>query len=88
MNKPDVSIKGLAFPFENSIFQDPLQSSFSLMSQVLGLDDNSLVSEVMIGCLLEESQSKSPKCLNFDEFLAEKIHSQLENFHLENTFKF
>ena len=88
MTKHDVSIEGLTFPRKNSIFQDPFQSLFSLMSQVLGLDDDRLVFEVMIGCLLEVSHSKSPKCLNFGEFLAEKIHSQLENFHLEKTFRF
>ena len=88
MNKLDVSIEGLSFLCENSIFQDPFQSLFSLMSRVLGLDDDRVVFEVTIGCLLKVSQSKSPKCLNFDEFLVEKIHSQLENFHLEKTFKF
>ena len=66
MTKPDVSIEGLAFPCKNSIFQDPLQSLFSLMSRGLGLDDDKLVSEVMIGCLLEAIQCKSPKRLNFD----------------------
>ena len=75
MNKPDVSIEGLTFPYENSIFQDPLQSLFSLMSRVSGLVDDRLVSEVMVGCLLEVTQSKIPKCLYFDEVLAEKIHS-------------
>ena len=58
------------------------------MSQVLGLDDDRLIFEVMIGRLLEVSQYKSPKFFNFDEFLAKKIHSQLENFHSEKTFKF
>ena len=58
------------------------------MSRILGLDDDRLAFEVMVGCLLEVSQSKSSKCLIFDEFLVEKIHSQLENFHLEKTLKF
>ena len=88
MTKPDVSIQGITFPCKNSIFQDPLQSLFSLMNQILGLDDDRLVFEVMAWCLLEVSQSKSSKCINFDEFLAEKIHFQLEKFHLERTFKF
>ena len=55
MTKPDVSIDGLNFPYENSIFQDPLLSLFSLMSRILGLDDDRLVFEVMVGCLLELS---------------------------------
>ena len=75
MTKHDVSIGGFTFPCENSIFQDPLQSLFSLMSRVVGLDDDRIVSKVMVGCLLEVSQSKIPKCLYFDEFLAKKIHS-------------
>lgn len=61
MTKPNVTIEGLTFPCENSIFQDPLQSLFSLMSRILGLDDDRLIYEVMVGCLLEVS---SPKDLN------------------------
>lgn len=60
MTKNDVSIGGFTFPCENSIFQDPLQSLFSLMSRVLDLDDDRMISEVMVGCLLKVSQSKIP----------------------------
>lgn len=59
------------------------------MSQILGLNDDRLVSEVMLGFLVKFSQSEEQiKCLNFDEFLVEKIHSQLMNFDTEKCFKY
>ena len=42
----------------------------------------------MIGCVFKESHLESNKCINFDEFLAEKIHSQVENFHMVKIFKY
>ena len=74
------------FPCQISVFQHPIHFLLSLFCQVLGLDDDSLVSEVMIGYLVHASHSKNSKSLNLDEFLDEKIHSQLEKFHLEQNF--
>ena len=35
----------------------------------------------MVGTLYIVSQSKEQHCFNYDEFLVERISSQLENFH-------
>lgn len=59
------------------------------MSHILGLDDDRLVSEVMLGFIIKFSQSEEQiKCLNFDEFLVDKIHSQLMIFHTEKCFRY
>ena len=55
-----------------------MQSFFSLLGQILGHNDDTMVDEVMIGCLLKSSKLISHKYLEFDEFLANKVHSQLE----------
>lgn len=47
-----------------------------------------MVDEVMIGCLFKSNNLISHKYLKFDEFLAEKIHSQVENFHMERSFRY
>ena len=36
----------------------------------------------------ESSQLVQTSCLKFDEFLAERIHSQLMDFHKTRTFRF
>ena len=54
----------------------------------MGHDDDTMVDEVMIGCLLKSSNLISHKYLKFYEFLDEKIHSQLENFHIEKSFTY
>ena len=55
-----------------------MQSFISLLSQILGHDDDTMVDEIMIGCLFKSSKLICHKYLKFDEFLAQKIHSQLE----------
>ena len=81
MFKLDVSPTHATFPHNISLFIEPIQAVFSLMSQILGLDSDKLVIEVMVGILCLVSQSKEQFCLNYDEFFVERISSQLENFH-------
>lgn len=81
MVKPDVSPTHVTFPYDISLFTEPIQAIFSLMSQILGLDSDKLVTKVMVGTLCLVSQSKEQLFLNYDEFLVERITSQLENFH-------
>ena len=59
-------------------------SSISLLSKILGLDSDIMVSEVMLGILLNLSQSEEG--IKFDEFLAREINYQLEKFHLDKHF--
>ena len=77
MLKPNLSPSNYVFPYDISLFIEPIHVAFSLLSQILGLDNDMLVIEVMIGTLCLVSQSKQDICLNFDEFLVEKIHCQL-----------
>ena len=81
MFKPGISLVSSAFPYDISLFIEPIQVVFSLLSQILGLDSDRLVTKVLIGTLYLVSQSKNEVCLNYDEFLVEKITSQLDNFH-------
>ena len=87
-SKLDQSIVDTPLPYNVKDFQEPVQCFFSLLIQILVHDDDTMVYEVMIGCLLKSSKLISYKYLKVDEFLAEKIHSQLENFHMEKSFKY
>ena len=56
----------------------------SLVSQILGLDDDTHINEVILGFLLSISsinpESHSTHSFNLDEYLAEVIHAQLVEF--------
>ena len=69
------------FPYDLSTFLDPIQSIFSLLSQVLGSDSDQLVIEVMVGTLVLVSQFTEPKVFGYEQFLVEIITSQQENFN-------
>ena len=79
--KPNVSLTHAIFPYDLSLFTEPIQAIFSLMSQILGLYSDQLVIEAMVGTLCLVSQSKEKICINYDEFLVERMSSQLDNFH-------
>ena len=73
------SLEGLFFPYNVSIFRDEVQLVMSMVSQVLGLDNDKHVSEVILGFLLSigstEPESNLVRCFDSDEFLAESIHT-------------
>ena len=56
------------------------------MIQILGLDSDSMVSEVMLGILLYLSQYASG--IKFDDFLVGEINSKLEKFDLDKHFRY
>ena len=81
------SIEGLFLPYSICIFNDSFQPLFSLTSQILGLNDDRWVIEVMLGFLVKFCQYEEQiKCINFVEFLVEKIHSQQMNLHTKKCF--
>ena len=43
MFKPDISPSNHVFPYDNSLFSEPLQAVFSILSQILGLEDDKTV---------------------------------------------
>ena len=83
MFRPDISPSKYASPYDISLLIETIQAFFALLSQILGLDSDKLVTEVMVGVVCLVNQSKKEFALNFDQFLVEKISSQLENFHIE-----
>ena len=80
MFKPDVSASNHAFPYDSSLFSEPLQPAFSILSQILGLEDDSKVTEIMVGVICLVSQSSKEINLSFNQYLAEKIAYQLGHF--------
>ena len=51
----------------------------SLVSQILGLDNDTHINEVILGFLLSigsiDPESHLTRCFNIDEYLAEVIHA-------------
>ena len=83
MFKPDVSPSNHAFPYDNSLFSKPLQAAFSILSQILGLEDDSKVTEIMVGVICLVSQSSKEINLSFDQYLAKRITYQLGHFQFD-----
>ena len=79
--KLDVSPSNFTFPYDITLFIEPIQIVFALLSQILGLDSDRYVTEVMVVTVCLVSQSRKEFSLDFDEFLVERISSQLNNFH-------
>ena len=49
--KPEVNQTHDTFPYDLSLFSEPIQAIFSLMSHILGLDSDQLVTEFMVATL-------------------------------------
>ena len=84
--KTPVPLETLITPLSSELFINPIISSISLLSQILGLNIDIMVSEVMLGILLHLSQSEAG--IKFDEFLAVEINSHLEKFDLDKHFRY
>ena len=80
MFKLDISPSNHSFPYDSSLFSEPLQAVFSILSQILGLEDDKKVTEIMVGIVCLVSQSTKEINLSFDQYLAEKISYQLGHF--------
>ena len=80
MFKSKISPSNHAFPYDSSLFSEPLQEVSSILSQILGLEDDRKVTEIMVGIVFLVSQSSKEVNLSFDQYLAEKIAYQLEQF--------
>ena len=79
--KPGIIETQDMFSYDLSAFLDPIQSIFSLLSEVLGSDSDQLATKVMVGTLVLVSQFIEPKVFKYEQFLVERITSQLENFN-------
>jgi hypothetical protein len=79
--KPGVIETQDMIPYDLSSFLDPIQAIFSLLSQILGSESDQLVKKVMVRTLYLVSQSQEPRIFRYEEFLVNRITSQLENFN-------
>ena len=79
----DISQSNYNFPYDISLFIETIQAVFTLLSQILGLDSDQLVTKVMVGTVFLVSQSTKEFTLNFDQFQVDRISYQLEHFHTE-----
>ena len=77
--KDGQSLEGLFLPYNVNIFKEEVQLVMSLVSQILGLDDDTHINEVILGFFLSigsiDPESHSTRCFNLDEYLAEVIHT-------------
>ena len=80
---PDISPSNYTFPYDVSLFIESIQAVFSLLSQILGLDNDKSVTKVMVGTICLVSQSVKEFSLSFDQYLVDKISYQLEHFHYD-----
>jgi hypothetical protein len=80
--KPKLFSESLSLPMIVSIMVIEVQWVCSLLSQILGLDNDKHVVKVMLGFLLTFFQSESglSVCISFDQFIADNIDKQLVNF--------
>ena len=86
---PDISLSSYTFPYDISLFIETIQAVFSLLSQILGLDNDKSITEVMVGTVCLVNQSVKEFALSFDQYLVDKISYQLEHFHSDGkTFNY
>ena len=89
MFKPEISPSNHSFPYDISLFTETLQAIFSLLSQILGLEDDKTITEIMVGNVCPISQSAKEFNINFDQYLVEIISYQLGHFHSDGkTFNY
>jgi hypothetical protein len=85
---PEHHSESLSLSASVSIMVIEVQWVCSLLSQILGLDNDKFVVEVMLGFLLVCFLSGQSVCVSFDEFITENIHQQLVNFSLLRHFRY
>jgi hypothetical protein len=86
--KPEYHSESLTLPASISVMIVEVQWACSLLSQILGLDNDKFVVEVMLGFLLVCFLSGQSVSVSFDEFIAENIHQQLVNFSSLRHFRY
>jgi hypothetical protein len=88
--KPEHHSKSLSLHASVSFMVIKVQWACSLLSQILGLDNDKFVVEVMLGFLLTFFMSKSGQsvCVSFDKFIFDNMHQHLVNFNSLRHFKY
>ena len=88
--KSGQTVESLSFPYDVNIFKEDVQLVLSLLSQILGLDNDKFAIEVMSEIIMKVNMLDSSQIvfLNFNESLAKVIHDQLVNFHALKHFHY
>jgi hypothetical protein len=86
--KPEHHSESLSLPASVSIMVIEVQWDCSLLSQILGLDNDKFVVEVMLGFLLILFMSESGQSVSFDIFISDNMHQQLVNFNSLRHFRY
>jgi hypothetical protein len=88
--KPEHLSKDLSLLMSVSVMAIEVQWVYSLLTQILGLDNDKNVVDVMLGFLLSFCQSESIQSvyINFDKFIIDNIHKQLVNFESLKHFRY
>ena len=88
--QPKYFSESLSLPMNVNIMVIELQWVCSLLSQVLGLDNDKHVVEVMLSFLLTffKSESGLSVRISFDQFIVDNIHKQLVNFFSLRHFRY
>jgi hypothetical protein len=88
--KPEQYSESLSLPMNVNAMVIEIQWACSILSQILGLDNDKYVVEVMLGFLLTFFQSESSQsvCISFDKFIADNVHKQLVNFQSLRHFRY
>ena len=86
--KPEHHSESLSLPASMSVMIIEVQWACSLLSQILGLDNDKFVVEVMLGFLLIFFLSSQSVCVSFDKFIADNMHQQLVNFISLRHFRY
>ena len=90
--KDGQSLEGLFLPYNVNIFKKEVQLVMSLVSQILGLDDDTHINEIILDFLLSigsiNPESHSTNFFNLNEYLAEVSHTQLVEFPKVRFFRY
>jgi hypothetical protein len=88
--KPEHYSESLSLPMNVNVMVIEVQWACSILSQILGLDNDKYVVEVMLGFLLTifPVRVQSVSCISFDKFIADNVHKQLVNFQSLRHFRY
>jgi hypothetical protein len=88
--KPEYHSESFSLPMNISVMIIEVHWACSILSQILGLDNDKFVVEVMLGFMLIIFQSESSQSvsISFEDFITDNVHNQLVNFQLLRHFRY
>jgi hypothetical protein len=88
--KPEQYFEILSLPMNVNSMVLEIQWAYSILSHILGIDNDKYVVEVILGFLLTFFQLESSQSfyISFDKFIADNVHKQLVNFQSLRHFRY